>query len=144
MILRTIGRIIWVPIAFLLSALVGAFVLFTLGTERITQAIARQDWLSPESVDGYLELFKTGQHLSSAITIIPAIALIIIGEVASIRTAVYYVLGGGAAMATIPLLARLSHEGSTILMPVEDVWHIFATAGFAGGLIYWLLAGRRA
>lgn len=24
------------------------------------------------------------------------------------------------------------------------LWQVFATAGFAGGLIYWLLAGRNA
>ena len=144
MILRTIGRIIWVPIAFILSAIVGAIILFMLVSERITQTVVPNDMLSPEAIDSYLELLKAGEHLSSALTIVPAVALVIIGEVASIRSAIYYVLGGGAALAAIPLLARISEVGSSILMPSEAVWHIFATAGFAAGLMYWLLAGRRA
>ncbi len=144
MIWTAIIRIIWVPAAFFVSALVVGVVLAMLISERITKAMVSQDLLSLESIDSYLEVFKTGQHLSSALTILPAIALVIIGEVASIRSAIYYVLGGGAALAAIPLLARLNQTTGGMLVPTEAVWHIFATAGFAGGLVYWLLAGRRA
>jgi hypothetical protein len=49
--------------------------------------------------------------------------------------------GGGAASAAIPLLARLDVAGT---LPQATVWQLFATAGFAAGLVYWLLAGRNA
>ena len=73
----------------------------------------------------------------------PALLLVIIGEVARIRGALYYVIGGGAALAVVPLLARLGQPARVLeLSPV--VWQVLATAGFAGGFVYWLLAGRRA
>ena len=55
----------------------------------------------------------------------------------------YYVVGGGAALAVVPLLSRLGQPASVLeISPV--VWQVLATAGFAGGFVYWLLAGRTA
>ena len=53
-----------------------------------------------------------------------------------------YVLAGGAALAAIPLLA--GRAADTASLPASEYMTIFATAGFAGGLIYWVLAGRGA
>jgi hypothetical protein len=74
---------------------------------------------------------------------LPALLLVIVGEVARIRGAMYYVIGGGVALALVPLLARLG-EPSTVLGLAPAVWQVLATAGFAGGFVYWLLAGRNA
>ena len=69
--------------------------------------------------------------------------LVIIGEIARIRGALYYVLGGGATLAIVPWLARINQPVAA--MDVSHlVWQVLATAGFAGGFAYWLLAGRRA
>jgi hypothetical protein len=47
------------------------------------------------------------------------------------------------ALAVVPLMARLGQPLSVLdLSP--GVWQVLATAGFAGGFIYWLLAGRNA
>jgi hypothetical protein len=43
----------------------------------------------------------------------------------------------------IPLLARLGQQPDQA-SAATALWQVFATAGFAGGLVYWLLAGRRA
>jgi hypothetical protein len=53
------------------------------------------------------------------------------------------VLAGGASLAAIPLLAGLNANGAPDA-PAGEYMTIFATAGFAGGFIYWLLAGVRA
>ena len=74
-------------------------------------------------------------------TIIPALALIIIGEVARIRSIIYYVVGGGIALVAIPALAQAGLS-IQIEMPSAAVWQVFATAGFLGGFTYWLIAGR--
>ena len=67
----------------------------------------------------------------------------IVGEVARIRGALYYVVGGGIALAVVPCLTRIGKPvGVLELSPV--VWQVLATAGFAGGFVYWLLAGRNA
>jgi len=140
--LRTVGRLIWVPIAFLLSALVSLFVIVTLGHERIVHAMVGR---GPDqaSIDAAFTLFAFVLQLLSLYTLAPAILLVVIGEVARLRSALYYVIGGGATLAAVPLLARLQQPASALDI-AELVWQVLATGGFAGGFAYWLLAGRNA
>lgn len=139
---RTLWRIIVVVFAFLIAAVATGFVLVSLGVERATQVVHGTDVLG-NSVEGVLELMGAAARLLSAMTIMPALALVIIGEVARVRSSLYYIVGGGAALVAIPLLARIGQSGGGAL-PALIVWQVFATAGFAGGFVYWLLAGRRA
>ena len=140
--MRTLGRIIWVPVAFVLAALVATFVLVSLGQERIVQGLSGR---RPDDVPlgAVWDLFKMGRALFSVQTFLPALLLVIVGEVARIRQSMYYVLGGGASLVAVPLLARLT-DGSSILGASATLWQVFATAGFAGGFLYWALAGRNA
>jgi hypothetical protein len=68
---------------------------------------------------------------------------VIVGEVARFRSALYYVVGGGLSIALVPLLVRLA-DPAQVLGLSSTVWQVLATAGFAGGFVYWLLAGRNA
>lgn len=136
----TLGRMIVVPIAFLMAMATSMFVLLTLGYERIVQAMAAS---GTDIFEAILDLIGHGALIASGLTILPALALVIIGEVARMRSALYYILGGGAALAAIPLLARFGQQADTAVAGAA-LWQVFATAGFAGGLVYWLLAGRRA
>jgi hypothetical protein len=52
-------------------------------------------------------------------------------------------VGGGLSLGVLPLLARLQIPDLSA-MPPAALWQVLATAGFAGGLVYWLLAGRTA
>jgi hypothetical protein len=126
--LATVGRLI-------------LFVLVSLGLERVTQAMSGRDGL--DSMADIFSLLRQATVLASGLTIIPALALVIVGEVARIRGSMYYVLGGGLALAVVPLLARYGQSG-TLVVPAATVWQVFATAGFAGGFVYWLIAGRGA
>jgi hypothetical protein len=139
---RTLGRILWVPIAFILAAAVTLFVIFSLGQEKIVQALAGRD---PDEVtlNAGFDLARLAWTLFSVQTLLPALLLVIVGEVARIRGAMYYVIGGGAALAAVPLMSRFAAPLSVLdLSPV--VWQVLATAGFAGGFAYWVLAGRNA
>jgi hypothetical protein len=139
--MKTFGRIILVPLALLIAAAASCFVLVTLGLERVTDAlhIRRGD----DAFEAIVDLMNQGILLTTGVTIIPALLVILIGEIASIRSAIYYIVGGGAALAAVPLLAQFGQTG-TFGLPEQVVWQVFATAGFAGGFVYWLLAGRRA
>jgi hypothetical protein len=140
--LRTVGRVIMLPTAFVLAALVTLFVIFSLGQERAVQAMTGR---GPEEipVGALVDLVGLALRLASIHTLVPALLLVIVGEVARIRSALYYVIGGGAALAVVPLLTRLAQPMAVLeLSPV--VWQVLATAGFAGGFVYWLLAGRNA
>jgi hypothetical protein len=140
--LRALGRIIIVPIAFVLAALVAGFVIVSLGQERVVQGMTGR---GPDeaTIGAAFDLLALAWGLLSVQTILPALLLVIVGEIARIRGALYYVIGGGAALAIVPLLSRLAQPASALaLSPV--VWQVLATAGFAGGFVYWFLAGRRA
>lgn len=138
---RALGRIILVPIAFVLAALVTLFVIVSLGQERIVQAVTGRG-RDEATIGGAYDLVGMAVSMASVQSLLPALLLIIIGEVARIRSALYYVMGGGAALAVVPLLARLEHPARALdLSPA--VWQVLATAGFAGGFAYWLVAGRR-
>ena len=144
MILTTLGRMIWVPIAFVISAIVTGFMLVTLGMERVTQAMAgRGDDVA--SIGAILDLLRQAQVLATGLTLLPALLVVIVGEVARIRSALYYIVGGGLALAAVPLLARVGQAASaSAVLPPTLVWQVFASAGFLGGFVYWALAGRRA
>ena len=139
---RTVGRIIVVAFAFLLATLAAIFVVVTLGLERITGELHR---LGPDGdfVSTSFSLMDQGLALLAGLSIIPALLVIFVGEIGRIRSLIYYVAGGGAALAAVPLLARMQQSGA-VAMPEQTVWQVFATAGFAGGFVYWLIAGRNA
>ena len=142
MIGRAIGRLIMVPLGFILAALAAMFILFTLGMERVTQAVHGRE-ADPDMWFGMFDLAQQTIAVFSTFTIVPAILLVIVGEVARIRSSLYYILGGGAVLAAWPLLSRM---GTIAQDPAQlgVVWQVFATAGFAAGFVYWLIAGRRA
>src|SRR5262245_52649846 len=122
--LRTVGRLIWVPIAFLLSALVSLFVIVSLAQERIVQAMARRG-ADQTTIDAAFQLFGVVLQFFSGYTLLPAILLVIIGEVARLRGALYYVIGGGAALAAVPILMRLNPSASALGV-AEVVWQVLA------------------
>ncbi len=134
---KTVGRMLLVPIAFILGMLAAGFVVVTLGLERITQSV-HADEGGLESFERVMTFIDEGSALVAAFTIIPALVFAIVGEVARIRSLLYYVIGGGVSMAVTPLIAQGSAGGPAVL------WQVFAAAGFAGGLVYWLIAGRTA
>ncbi len=140
---KSAGRIlIVIPFALIMAMFTTLAVLVTLGLERVT-AFLHVHPVGDENVDTIFAMMDQGLMLAASVTIIPALLIVIVGEVARIRSFAYYVVGGGIALAAIPLLARYG-QGGAIDAPEALVWQVFATAGFAGGFVYWLIAGRNA
>lgn len=140
---KTTGRIlIVIPFALIMAAAAALFVLVTLGLERIT-AFLHVNPIGDEDVETIFAVMNQGLVLAASITLVPALLMVIVGEVARIRSMAYYVVGGGIALAAIPLLARFGQSGA-IASGEALVWQVFATAGFAAGFVYWLIAGRNA
>lgn len=137
----TVGRLIVVPVGILLAGIATGFVLLTLGLERLTAVLHERG--TDGDVAVAFEVLDQGMLLTTGFTIIPALLLVIVGEIARIRSSLYYIVGGGAALAAMPLLARVGQSGGFVL-PDETVLQVFAAAGFAGGFVYWLVAGRTA
>lgn len=144
MIFRLVGRLLVVAFGFMVGLLVAFLLLTYLGGQLIFLELARQygDNLPSSFVDilGVIGFFI---ELYPAITILPPILMVAIGEIGRFRSWLFYVLMGGWAALLVPLLYIAVKEGQAEL-PSAQFLAIFATAGFGGGLVYWLIAGRKA
>lgn len=138
MVARLLGRLILIPLGFVCAAIAAIAVLATLGLERATHALHGRD----VDVDQLFGFAITAHGLASAAAVVPALLVIIIGEVARIRSWVYWIAGGGVALAVLPLLSRTGEVHRDVAQ-IGAIWQVLATAGFAGGFVYWLVAGRR-
>ena len=140
---KTTGRVlIVIPFAIIMAMLAAMFVLVTLGLERIT-AFLHINPVGDQDPEHIFAVMDQGLLLFASLTVIPALLVVFVGEIARIRSIVYYLVGGGLALAAIPLLARYG-QGGAVGTSEALVWQVFATAGFAGGFVYWLIAGRNA
>jgi hypothetical protein len=144
LILHAIGRLILVPLGFILAIVTAIAILLTLGLEITTQTLARQA-TDADKIDVLIDMGFSLVRVFAAASILPALLVVIVGEVARIRSVLYYVLGGGLALAMFPVLARIGTAlpDSSGSVPLR-AWAVLSTAGFAGGLVYWIVAGRRA
>jgi hypothetical protein len=76
----------------------------------------------------------------------PAFMLIMLGEFLRIRSFIYY----GVAGALVGLASyfgsdiSMQLENTTDVPPVEHALELAAAAGIIGGVVYWLIAGRKA
>jgi hypothetical protein len=140
--LRALGRIILLPIAFVLAALAAVYTVISLGQERVVQALSAH---GPEDVPvgAVVDMIGLAARFASVYTLVPALLVVIVGEVGRIRSSIYYIIGGGVALAVVPLLTRMG-QPMTVLELSPAVWQVLAVAGFTGGFVYWLLAGRNA
>jgi hypothetical protein len=146
MILKTVLRAIWVACAFVIAAGVGLATLFALGSLWVgdeLRAAAPHDPLLRQGAAPLFGMVMFAGAVAPTLTALPALAAVIAGEVLRIRSWIYYLLAGGAALAAIPLLLPNNVASATEIV-TSHYMAIFLSAGFAGGFVYWLLAGARA
>jgi hypothetical protein len=100
---------------------------------------------SPADVFGNLVVVTiVGAAYLPALVLAPAFVAVAAGEIFSWRACPYY--AGAGVLTTLAALAAINLEGdraSEAGHPLIEV-PLFLVAGAAGGLAYWLLAGRRA
>jgi hypothetical protein len=145
-ILRYVGRLLWVVAAFCIAAGAALAILFAFGAmwvgDELRAAASDDPVLRTGGATAFGAVLFAGT-VTPALTALPALIAVVIGEALRIRSWMYYVLAGGAALAAIPLLAA-SPSPNLAAVAASQYLAIFAAAGFAGGLVYWLLAGARA
>jgi len=136
---------LWVVVAFCLAVAVALAVLFALGamwTGDALRAAAPNDPLLRDGAPIFGMVLFAGT-VTPALNALPALIGVVAGEVLRIRSWMYYVLAGGASLAAIPILAAPDPADLPRII-ASPYMTIFAAAGFAGGFVYWLLAGARA
>lgn len=141
------GRFIRMIVALVISIIGGAVTLGILSArwafDRLDEAALADDPAAPLGDVGSMLIYSV--ELAPALTLVPPLVAVILGEVLRIRSLLYYVAMGGLAAVLVPLAAGVTEIASA--GPYPDVpagLPIVATAGFAAGFFYWLLAGRYA
>jgi hypothetical protein len=106
-VLRTIFRMAWVAIAFVLAALASLAVLFALGGTWAGDALRTAAPNDPLVRDGapIFGMLLFARTVGPALTALPALIAVVAGEVMRVRSWMYYVLAGGLSLAAIPILA---------------------------------------
>jgi hypothetical protein len=136
---------VWVVTAFVISAAAALAVLFALGAIWVgdeLRAAAPDDPLLEQGAPIVGVVLFAGT-VGPALTALPGLIAAVVGEVLKIRSWMYYVLAGGAALAVIPILAA-PQTAELAEVVGSHAMTVFAAAGFGGGFVYWLLAGARA
>ncbi len=143
MILKYILRAAWAILAFLIAVGVALAALFALGGMWVGEELRAAAPGDPvfEVGGNWIGAYLFAGTVTPALTLLPALAAAIAGEALKVRSWMYSVLAGGAALAAVPLLAG---DPVSARLPEGQYVTIFGAAGFAGGFVYWLLAGRRA
>ncbi|MGC1179484.1 MAG: hypothetical protein WA884_10805 [Methyloceanibacter sp.] len=139
-------RVLWAATAFLLAVAVALGVLFALGALWVgdeLRAAAPHDPMLRHGAAPVFGMVLFAGTVTPALTVLPALVAAVVGEALRLRSWMYYVLAGGAALAAVPMLASAPAVDMPGL-PAGQYMTIFAAAGFAGGFVYWLLAGRGA
>jgi hypothetical protein len=146
LVFGTIFRLLWAATAFCIAAGVALVVLYVLGALWVgdeLRAAAPQDSALHHGAAPFFGIVLFASTVTPALTALPALAVAVVGEILRIRSWIYYVLGGGASLAAVPLLVSTS-SADLPSIATSQYMAIFVASGFAGGFVYWLLAGARA
>jgi hypothetical protein len=137
-----LGRIIVIIFALVVAS-VAAGVALAIG-------IVAPDWAAMDSdpierVQFFVVSFFATSYVG-AVAMTPAFLLIVLAEAMRIRNFIYYGVAGAlvglASYFGSDISMRL--ENTTDVTPVGHTLQLAAAAGIIGGVVYWLIAGRRA
>jgi len=133
-----LGRIVVVFIGYGLAC-VAAAIVFTIGT--LTPAWDDLSALGLQSV-ALWSIVGVAAAFIWGVALLPALLIIALAEGLALRSSVLYaVLGGALALA---LSFGLDFAGYISEPSLARERQVLAAAGIAGGLVYWLSAGRKA
>jgi hypothetical protein len=137
-----LGRIIVIIFALIVASMAAGVALAV--------GIVAPDWPTMDSdpverVSFFVLAFFATSFVGAAATL-PALVLIVFAEAARMRSFLYYGVAGAvvglASYFGSDVSSRL--ENTTDVTPVGHALQLAAAAGIIGGIVYWLIAGRRA
>jgi hypothetical protein len=130
-----VGRLLWVLFAFLVASTAAGLVV-TLGLLLPALDDAGSATATPDAVEWIVGISTA---LIGAEALIPAMLLIALAEGFRLRSFVFYALAGAAIAWYCGWMSGF--EGD---LGLNHAGEVLAASGIAAGLIYWVLAGRRA
>ncbi len=141
---------IMMMIAGYVLACIAASLVLTLGTLAPEWSDLGQAGLSPDLQSAAVwSVTAVGAAVIFAVAMLPTLLVIAIAEGLALRSAIVYgVIGGALALAAAYGLNSYGFEFAGNAGPAGPDFarerEVIAAAGIAGGLVYWLFAGRKA
>jgi hypothetical protein len=89
-------------------------------------------------------IVAVGAAIIGGVAFLPALAVVAIAEIFALRSILFYAAVGGALALTLSYGIDLAGDIGEPQTYFSRERQLFAASGIAGGLVYWLLAGRRA
>jgi hypothetical protein len=136
------GRIIVIIFALIVASM-AAGVALAIG-------IVAPDWVNMDSDPAERVQFFVASFFATsyvvAVTMAPAVVLIVLAEAVRIRSFIYYGVAGALVGLASYFGSNISMrlENTTDITPVGHTLQLAAAAGIIGGVAYWLIAGRNA
>ncbi len=131
-----------IAFAFLLSCMVAAFVVaYGLVAPELSQFGS-----NPEFFLFFLFLGSAAGVVTPFYVFAPSFLAILIAEMFSLRSVLYYALAGGliGALAYFMTDVGARTKGAGTVAPLMQELQWLAAAGIVAGFVYWLIAGRNA
>jgi hypothetical protein len=137
-----LGRIIVILFALIVASMAAGIAL-SIGI--LAPVWASMDTDPVERVIFFVGAFF-GTSFVGATATLPALVLIVVSEAARMRSLLYYGVAGAVVGLSSYFGSNISGrlENTTDVVPVDHGLQLAAAAGIIGGLVYWLIAGRRA
>lgn len=134
-------RLIVICFAFLAASLAAGLI--------VVIAVMYPDWsrldLGQEDRDAFAVVAGFGLVFVSGFSLLPAFVMALVTEAFSIRSILFYALGGALFGLGVELaFAQFDPSAMTFVGIDRRELEIMTGAGIVAGLVYWLIAGRRA
>jgi len=134
------GRIVLIIVAYALACVAASFV-FTVGMLNPRWDDLASAGLPPEAI---WAIVAVGAPIIGAVAFMPTLAILAAAEGFAWRSVLFYAALGGALALALSYGLDLTGDSGDPVAYFNREREVIAAAGIAGGLVYWLIAGRSA
>src|SRR5271163_2003182 len=138
--MAVIGRLLLMMFAYALACVAASFV-FTMGALNPHWDDVAAAGLPPAAI---WAIVAVGAPIIGTVAFLPALLIVAVAEGFAWRSVLLYAAVGGALALALSYGMDLTGEMSEPPTYFAREREVLAASGIAGGLVYWLVAGRRA
>lgn len=149
-VIRIFGRLIKIAVGFLAACFAASLLLVFAAKDWAIEYSSYGGWYVDGAFSGahdgpvglFAALFFASFTTSfiGAMALVPAGLAILLAEAKRLTSLTYHLIAGGLVALAILVATWIPPQAGQRL---PDDWNLFLAAGFIGGFLYWLIAGRR-
>ena len=148
-VIRIFGRLIKIGFGFLAACFCASLLLVVTAHSWAVEFSSMSRWnvdgayhgIDNGPIDVFAALFFATFTTSfiGATALVPAGLAIVLAEAKRLTALTYHLIAGGLVSTAIVVATWIPPQGD---MRLPQDWNLFLAAGFVGGFVYWIVAGR--